>query len=161
MLIGGTGADRILGNADDDILIAGTTDFDANAAALALVMQEWTRADATFATRVSHLATGGGLNAGYLLTDSTVHDDHAADVLTGESGNDWFLFNVDGDGGVKDKATDMSTFESQYATNLDWMNSIRNGRGIVTKTQKAQAGAFLNPHQLGIAPACGLRGPTG
>jgi Ca2+-binding RTX toxin-like protein len=124
LLIGGAGADRILGNADDDILIAGTTDFDANAAALALVMQEWTRADATFATRVSHLLTGGGLNAGYLLTDSTVHDDHAADVLTGESGNDWFLFNVDGDGGVKDKATDMSTFESQYATDLDWMNSI-------------------------------------
>ena len=50
LLIGGTGADRILGNAGDDILIAGTTDFDANEAALALIMQEWTRIDATFAT---------------------------------------------------------------------------------------------------------------
>jgi Ca2+-binding RTX toxin-like protein len=123
LLIGGTGADRILGNADDDILIAGTTDFDAQDAVLALIMKEWTRTDADFATRVSHLRTGGGLNAGYLLTDGTVHDDHAADVLTGESGNDWFLFNQDGDGGVKDKVTDLSKFEAQFATDIDWLNS--------------------------------------
>ena len=58
LLIGGTGADRIVGDAADDILIAGTTDFDAREAALALIMQEWTRTDANFAARVSHLETG-------------------------------------------------------------------------------------------------------
>ena len=74
---------------------------------------------------LGHLQSGGGSNAGYTLTDVTVHDDHAADVLTGESGNDWFLFNKDGDGGVKDKATDLSAFETQFATDIDWlMNGI-------------------------------------
>jgi Ca2+-binding RTX toxin-like protein len=123
LMIGGTGADRILGNAGDVILIAGTTDFDANEAALALIMQEWTRLDATFATRVGHLQSGGGSNAGYLLTDGMVHDDHTADVLTGAEGNDWFLFNKDGDGGVRDRATDLSTFESQFAQDIDWLNN--------------------------------------
>jgi len=123
LLIGGTGADRILGNADDDILIAGTTAFDANEAALGLIMLEWTRADATFAVRVGHLQSGGGLNAGYLLTENTVHDDLAVDVLTGSSGSDWFLFNRDGDGGVKDKATDLSTFEASYAEDIDWLSN--------------------------------------
>ncbi len=123
LLIGGTGADRIIGNAGDDILIAGTTDFDANEAALALIMQEWTRLDASFAVRVGHMQTGDGLNADYLLTDSTVHDDQTADVLTGSDGDDWFLFNKDGDGGVKDKVTDMSTYESQYFEDIDWLSN--------------------------------------
>jgi Ca2+-binding RTX toxin-like protein len=123
LLIGGTGSDRIIGNAGDDILIAGTTDFDANDAALALIMQEWTRTDANFASRVSHLQTGGGLNEGNRLTDITVHDDHAEDVLTGGDGSDWFLYNRDGDGGVKDKATDLSSFESHYAEDIDWLSN--------------------------------------
>ena len=123
LLVGGTGADRIVGNSGDDILIAGTTDFDNHAVAFSLIMKEWTRTDAVFAIRVDHLKLGGGWNAGYLLTDSTVHDDHAEDVLTGSEGNDWFLFNRDGDGGVKDKATDLSVFEALYALDLDWLNS--------------------------------------
>lgn len=123
LLIGGNGADRIVGNENDDILIAGITDFDSHQAALSLILSEWTREDELFAVRVSHLEIGGGLNAGYLLTDSTVHDDHAEDVLTGSSGYDWFLFNRDGDDGVKDKATDLSTFESQFAEDIDWLIS--------------------------------------
>lgn len=123
LLIGGTGADRIVGNADDDILIAGSTDHDASDAALRAIMLEWTRTDANFSDRVNHLqGTGTGLNVGYRLTDTTVHDDHCEDVLTGSSGNDWFIFNKDGDGGVKDKATDMSTFEALFALDVDWIN---------------------------------------
>ena len=40
---------------------------------------------------------------------ATVFDDGEADVLTGDEGLDWFLFNVDGDGDKKkkDKATDL------------------------------------------------------
>ena len=92
-------------------------------AALAFIMKEWTRTDATFELRVDHLKNGGGWNAGHLLTETTVHDDNAEDVLTGSEGNDWFLFNSDGDGGVKDKATDLSVFESLYALDIDWLNS--------------------------------------
>ncbi len=59
----------------------------------------------------------------HLLTDNTVHDDHAEDILTGSEVNDWFLFNRDGDGGVKDKAIDLSAFELLYALDLDWLNN--------------------------------------
>jgi hypothetical protein len=31
--------------------------------------------------------------------------------------------NNDGDAGVKDKATDLSTFESQFAQDIDWLNN--------------------------------------
>ena len=123
LMIGGTGAERIIGNAGDDILIAGTTDHDNHAAALFLIMKEWTRTDASFLIRVAHLENGGGWNAGFWLNDTTVHDDHTEDVLTGAEGNDWFLFNRDGDGGVKDKVTDLSVFEALYALDLDWLNS--------------------------------------
>ena len=36
---------------------------------------------------------------------------------------DRFLFNQDGDGGTKDKATDMSTFEAMFAQDIDFINS--------------------------------------
>ncbi len=122
LLIGGTGADRIIGNAGDDILIASTTDHDGNDLALSSIMKEWIRTDSTFATRVNRLKSGGGLNLGYVLTDHTVHDDHAEDMLTGCEGNDWFLFNSDGDGGVKDKVTDLATFEATHALDIDWLS---------------------------------------
>ncbi len=121
LMIGGTGSDRIIGNAGDDILIAGTTNFDASDLALDSIMKEWKRTDSIFATRVNRLKNGGGLNLGYVLTDLTVHDDHAEDMLTGCEGNDWFLFNNDGDGGVKDKVTDLSTFEATHALDIDWL----------------------------------------
>ena len=66
---------------------------------------------------------GDGWNAGDRLNDATVHDDHTEDVLTGSDGNDWFLFNRDGDGGVKDKVTDLSVFEALYALDLDWLSN--------------------------------------
>jgi uncharacterized delta-60 repeat protein len=127
LLIGGTGSDRLLGSADDDILIAGTTDHDAVETALCQIMNEWTRTDASFATRVSHLkgpaagGSAGGLNGAYYLNDMTAHDDGAIDVLTGGVGNDWFLFNKDGDGDPtkKDKVTDMSTLEGTAAVDID------------------------------------------
>ena len=119
LLIGGFGADRLVGNTGDDILIAGTTDHDANEAALFAVMGEWTRTDADFGTRVNHLKNGDGLNGTSLVNSLTVHDDGAADVLTGSAGQDWFLFNQDGDGGVKDKVTDLGAQE--FATDIDFI----------------------------------------
>jgi RTX calcium-binding nonapeptide repeat (4 copies) len=89
LLIGGRGGDRIVGNADDDILIGGFTVYDASTEALCAIMQEWTSA-ATYAQRISHLASGGGLNGSTLLNVSTVSKDFRQDVLTGSAGFDWF-----------------------------------------------------------------------
>jgi len=92
LLIGGTGADRIIGNSGDDLLIGGATTHDANEAALWALMQEWTSA-ADYDTRVARLrgTQSGGLNGSVVLDSSTLLDDLAADVLTGSSGQDWFL----------------------------------------------------------------------
>ena len=61
------------------------------------IQNEWNRAGAGYAERVSHLEglTGGGLNAPYFLKgqgpNATVFDDAAADTLTGGGGSDWFF----------------------------------------------------------------------
>src|SRR5262249_28353534 len=81
ILIGGVGADRLVGNADDDILIAGYTAYDSDAAALDAVLRTWARTDLTYAARVNALRTGP-----VALTDATVRDDGAADLLTGSAG---------------------------------------------------------------------------
>ena len=130
LLIGGRGADRMVGDAHDDIMIAGYTDHDGDAAALFAIMREWARTDADFAARVAHLGgAAGGLNGNVVLRGTatgagpaTVRDDGAADVLTGSSGQDWFLFNQDGDNGVADTVTDLSTFETLYIEDLDFIH---------------------------------------
>jgi hypothetical protein len=67
-------------------------------------MEEWTRCDASYCERVSHLEYGGGRNGTFVLSDVTVHDDGCVDRLTGSAGCDWFFANRDN--GVKDKVTD-------------------------------------------------------
>jgi hypothetical protein len=57
-------------------------------------MKEWTRIDADYATRISQLQNGGGLNDGYRLDSGTVFDDAFADSPTGGGGKDWFLLNL-------------------------------------------------------------------
>jgi Ca2+-binding RTX toxin-like protein len=100
VLIGGDGADTLTGRGDEDILIAGYTSYDAptaaNQQALDAIMREWKRTDADYATRISHLQNGGGLNAGSLLNGATVFDDAFVDSLTGSQGRDWFLLNLTG-----------------------------------------------------------------
>ena len=91
---------------------------------LCTVMKKWTRTDADFATRVGHLMNGSGLNESFRVNDLTVHDDGAVDVLTGSGGQDWFLLNLDGDGGAKDQATDMKAFEARYAQDIDFINGL-------------------------------------
>jgi hypothetical protein len=106
--IGGTEADTLTGNGDDDILIAGTTDYDANAAALGALMTERGRTDEDYSTRVNHL--GNGIISGgqtYALNASKVHTDTAIDLLYGNSGVDWFFAQVSGTNKdqVKDKTS--------------------------------------------------------
>jgi hypothetical protein len=120
VLVGGKGADRIVGNSDDDVLIAGYTAYDsptaANQAKFFDVLGIWTSGGG-YADRVA------ALQANLLRTDGdpskvTVFDDAAADILTGASGQDWFLFQQDGD--KKDKVTDLSG--SEFADDLDFIN---------------------------------------
>jgi Ca2+-binding RTX toxin-like protein len=102
LLIGGDGADQLIGNGGDDILIGGRTAFDANDAALAAVMAEWT-SSRSYADRVANLrglGTGLRINGDYFLKtsgpDATVFDDGSADILTGGAGLDWFFAGIAG-----------------------------------------------------------------
>lgn len=103
--------------------VAGVTDHDASDAALAAIMLEWTRSDGGFAVRVGHLKNGGGRNETVVLNNDTVHDDAAADVLTGSKGQDWFLFTSTGDSEDRDRTTDMRTFEEMFAEDIEFLAS--------------------------------------
>jgi len=94
LLIGGLGIDSLVAGDDDDILIGGTTDFDTNLVALDKIKAEWIQPIVPYAGRVSNLSNGGGLNAPYLLNNATVHDDGAADALSGNGGLDWFFASL-------------------------------------------------------------------
>lgn len=90
VLIGGRGKDNVQGRGDD-LLIGGSTVFDADAHALRAIFGEWS-SDVDYATRVAHLqGAPGGLNEGYFLNESTVVDDLRFDVLTSFGGQDWFI----------------------------------------------------------------------
>ena len=66
---------------------------------------------------------GTGLNGAFKIDATTAGDDNSLDTLTGSSGQDWFLFNRDNDGLVKDKVIDLSAFEALYAVDVDWINT--------------------------------------
>ena len=88
VLIGGTGRDLLAGRGGDDLLIGGSTTHDANAAALAAILAEWS-SGAAIDTRVARLRSGAdGLPP---LNETTVLDDAARDVLLGGLGTDWFF----------------------------------------------------------------------
>jgi hypothetical protein len=102
LLIGGSGAAQLVSNFGDDMLIAGTTAFDANEAALAAIIAEWTSAR-SYADRVANLSgTGSGprANGNYFLKasgpDATVYSNGKQDVLHGGSGTDWFFAKLSG-----------------------------------------------------------------
>jgi Ca2+-binding RTX toxin-like protein len=128
LLIGGLGADRIVGNADDDILIAGATLHDPNEIALCAILREWT-SGRSYEQRIANLnGSGNGtefdnrLNANYFFkvgataAETTVFDDQAADVLTGSSGLDWFIFTTD-----QDRATDLG--DEAFINDLEFILS--------------------------------------
>jgi Ca2+-binding RTX toxin-like protein len=101
LLIGGLGADWLQGGADDDILIGGTTSHDDNAAALVAILTEWS-SKRSYTVRVANIRSGAR-TGGFALNSGTVHDDGAADVLTGNAGQDWFF------AGLGDRITDRVT----------------------------------------------------
>jgi len=104
ILIGGLGADVLKGQSHDDLLIGGTTSHDASAAALAAILSEWA-SSRKYTARVANIRSGGGSTGGFALNNGTVHDDAAADNLTGNSHQDWFF------AGVGDTITDKTAKE--------------------------------------------------
>ena len=99
LLIGGKGKDTVTGNSGGDILIAGYTDYDSSSIAhdLALdsILAEWQSAN-SYATRISHIKHGGGLNGSNELDwGVTVHDNSIANAnkLTGSGSGNWFFAN--------------------------------------------------------------------
>jgi Ca2+-binding RTX toxin-like protein len=93
LLIGGAGRDDLNGQQDDDILVGGSTTHDADLAALAKLMAEWTRSDLSAAQRIAHLQSGGAgaLNGTTLLDASSLIYDAVPDLLTGGAGDNWVL----------------------------------------------------------------------
>jgi Ca2+-binding RTX toxin-like protein len=100
ILIGGRDADQMNGNDGDDILIAGTTSFDVSDKSLSLIRAEWTSLH-SYVNRVKNLqgkpnpTFAARLNGDvFLKKGTTVLDDDAVDLLTGEVGFDWFLADL-------------------------------------------------------------------
>lgn len=104
LLIGGDGQDVLNGSSTDvaallpttrgaepgDILIGGTTDYDANDRALMALLDAWTQ-DVSRSERIAALQSGIGLLLGYALNNRTVHRDHFADVFEEISKYDWIF----------------------------------------------------------------------
>jgi PKD repeat protein len=94
ILVGGLGADQLRGGDGDDVLIGGSTDHDADLTAWAVLQDEWSRTNASYATRVDHLlgAVSGGLNGTTFLNASTLDNDGGSvDNLSGDANDDWFV----------------------------------------------------------------------
>jgi Ca2+-binding RTX toxin-like protein len=121
LLIGGRGGDQLDAGGGDDLLIAGFTEFDANPAALAAILAEWT-APREAEVRVANLrgeGSGPRLNGDYFLKtngpDAALFQDVEQDDMTGGAGRDWFIANLIGDG-IKDNVTDL--LSSEFAEDL-------------------------------------------
>jgi hypothetical protein len=95
-------------------LIAGVYVGEGDPTALSAVMREWTRTDRTAAERVADLQAGAGLSGGYALNTTTLSNDLDADVLTGSSGYDWFLFDS-----THDRVTDLH--DEAFANDLPFI----------------------------------------
>jgi serralysin len=97
LLFGGSGADRLEGGDEEDVLAGGLFSYytestrTLNRAALDAIRLEWSRLDAVYATRISNLRNGSGLNGTNKLDATTVLTDGTAiDTLFGQAGLDWF-----------------------------------------------------------------------
>jgi hypothetical protein len=80
---GGAGGDTLTGNGND-ILVSGTTRYDAdtaaNIAALDAILAEWTSSDSYFA-RFGKIFAGVGAGGAYALNSNTVTQDARANTL--------------------------------------------------------------------------------
>ena len=94
MLIGGVGADAVNGGADDDILVAGTTTYDALFSQLNELRTVWIGSD-SYSSRITAITTGAGVSSARLKPGVTIIDDTASDRMNGGIASDWFLRALD------------------------------------------------------------------
>lgn len=96
IIIGGLGADKLYGLQSEDIIIAGTTSYDSNDAALLALSREWT-STRSLTVRVSSIRNGAGTNlapGGIRLRKlNTVFDDTSVDQVFGGNGSDWLFYS--------------------------------------------------------------------
>ena len=112
-------ADSINGGAGDDLILAGSTAFDGNQAALRAIFAEW-NSTRVYTTRVNNiLGTGSGtrLNGSYFLSSANVFDDGKVDSITGGAGQEWFLSNSDFNwlDVISDKVTGETVTDLKYS----------------------------------------------
>jgi hypothetical protein len=81
----------LTGGSGEDILVGGTTAFDAGADALAALAKEWDRTDLPYARRVQHILNGGGLNGDTALYQGSFTSNGAVNTLLGKGGLDLFF----------------------------------------------------------------------
>lgn len=88
LLVGGAGGDSLSGGAGSDLVVAPSTGYDDDGAAITALWNAW-RANHPYAAKVADLRAGAtGLPA---LTESTVTADTAHDTIAGGKGLDWLL----------------------------------------------------------------------
>ncbi len=96
---------------------AGQLSYELDPVAINAIMAEWTRTDRTAAQRVDALKNGTGLNGTLVLNSTTISNDTSADVMTGSSGDDWFLFDS-----THDRVTDLT--DDAFADDLAFINGV-------------------------------------
>jgi hypothetical protein len=107
-MIGGLGADRLIAGTSGDLLIGGSITYDLNRDALDVLFGEWLQAGDDYPTRVTNLRNNDRrYNLYHLVLGDSVLDDHAADVLTGGAGRDWFWANQPQDTIVNKKTDEL------------------------------------------------------
>jgi hypothetical protein len=114
ILIGGSGARNLLiaggsesslqAGENQDILIGGTTDYDTDPNALRAIMNEWTRTDEDYFTRVTNVAFGIGVPA---LNQYTVTGNGGGNTLLGGADLSWFFGDPANDAITYDPTTEV------------------------------------------------------
>ncbi len=87
ILIAGEGLDSVYGMGNDDILIGGSTAYDADQASLQQILNVW-NSSSSYNDRVTAIRAGNGVPK---LDSTTVMDDSAKDFLFGGAGLDLFF----------------------------------------------------------------------
>jgi hypothetical protein len=96
LLVAGPAGATLIGGDGEDVLIGGTTAYDqqTSSAALTVVMNEWTRTDLSYASRVARLRQGRGIPP---LAATTVTANSAGNLLQGGAGLDLFFASPSSD----------------------------------------------------------------
>ncbi len=98
LIIGGThGGATLISGSGEDIVIAGSTIYDNDQAALQAIENFWATDAGSFSDRTAALAAG--ITGGYALNTSTVtHHTGAADIISLNSALDWLFWRASGSG---------------------------------------------------------------